>query len=90
MTTASIKFFTLRGILGNMVNVGFLIDKILNDVEYQKTVIKAINIANFRQRKQDWRNVGLYVGAFVGEVIGFRIPGYEYIYGQAIFRDLFV
>ena len=33
--------------------------------------------------------MGMFVGALIAEVTGFRIPGYEYIYGQSKFRDLF-
>jgi len=40
-----------------------------------------MNIANFSGKSKDWRNVGMYVGAIAAEILGFRIPGYEYIYG---------
>jgi hypothetical protein len=76
--------------MGNMVILGFFLDKVLNDKSWQQTIIYRINVANFTGSKEDWRKVGLYVGYFVGDLIGFRIPGYEYIYGQSMFRDLFV
>ena len=77
----SFKFFTLRGFLANLVNFGFLWDKIMNDGVFQRAVITAMNIANFSGKSKDWRNVGMYVGAIAAEILGFRIPGYEYIYG---------
>ena len=64
MIDISVKYFTIRGFMGNLVVLGFFIDKMINDSSYQRAIIKQINIANFSSTKADWRNVGLYAGTF--------------------------
>lgn len=90
MVDFSIKYFTIRGFVGNSVNIGFFIYKVLADGVYHKEITKAIDKANFSNKRKDWQNVGMYVGAFFRDLVGFRIPGFEYLYGQTIFRDLIV
>ena len=84
----SMKYFTLRGITSNLVNIYYVLDQILNDGDLQRKFIVAMNQANFSHTKNDWQSVGLYVGMLINQITGYRVPGYEYIYGQSVIRDL--
>ena len=84
----SMKYFTLRGITSNLVNFYYVLDQILNDADLQRKFIVAMNQANFSHSRDDWRSVGLYVGMLINQITGYRIPGYEFIYGQSVIRDL--
>lgn len=68
-STAGISYGTVRGIAGTGVNLGFFINKAMNDYAYHEMIVNAILRANFEQTKSSWEDVGLFVGAFFKDML---------------------
>ena len=69
LSDASIQVGTIRGLSGTAVNLGFFVNKAMNDYEYHAMIEKAILKANFEETKASWENVGLYIGAFFKDML---------------------
>lgn len=71
-----------------LVVLGFVIDKLINDKDFQDSIVLAINVANFTNKDEDWYRVGMFTGELIKQISGFNIPGTQSIYGESVFRDL--
>ena len=84
----AIRWGTLKGFVSQIINLGFVLGQILDDVDWQTKVIIAINSANFTGERKYWQRIGMLVGTIGARIVDFKVPSYEYVYGQSMLREL--
>jgi len=60
----------------------------LSDDKWQRQIIILINSANFTGELVYWQQLGMQLGAVVSQLFDYKVPSYEYVYGQSTLREL--
>ena len=84
----AIRWGTLKGFLSQIINLGFVLGQVLDDIDWQTQVVVAINSANFTGQRKYWQKIGWEVGTIIARIVDFRVPSYEYVYGESMLREL--
>lgn len=66
----------------------FFWDQVINSKAFQDHVVNSINVANFTGKGSDWEEVGKFVGFILASLLEYRVPSFEFVYGQSMIRDL--
>ena len=75
-------------VVAEIIKQYYIFAKIFTDQEWQAQVVKQLNKANFSGEIAEWEKVGYYIGRIAAEILGFKVPAIEYLYGESIMKEM--